>query len=240
MTRIAIKSLPFSHLRAARMCATLILVVFAALPFGTIYPVSAQSSENFLEVPLKNKTLTFDLRSIQFIGEPTKFSVVSTMIDNPDVMRFHLHSLEVLWHYCSGPDGEYSAPTDLFVLGVPDMPVGKIEVKGTQARKTVSWSAPYQRLKWSNGSHGRESVECWGGNPSNGNEWYTDRRFVIMNGTRLKYLYDCKRGLMGSFFNEKDDASMVVLFPIRKGTGFADDYDALCRKVTGKPPYPLD
>ena len=84
----------------------------------------------FVEVPTQNDTLTFDLDTVQFIS-PGKFTIITTTIDNPDVMKFELKTLQTLRQYCARPDGKYAAPTDLLQLGPPDLPVQQIEVDST-------------------------------------------------------------------------------------------------------------
>jgi hypothetical protein len=65
-------------------------------------PSWAGDQENrFLEIPGKAHTLTFDLDTVQFIS-PGRFTIMSTEIDNPDVMKFELKTLSTLSSYCSG------------------------------------------------------------------------------------------------------------------------------------------
>ena len=106
----------------------------------------------FLEFqyPDGKDTKTYDLNTMQII-QPGRFTIVSTTIDNPDVMRFELKVLDTLRSHCARPEGKYPAPADLLTLGPPNMPVQNIEVRsttlyGSSRSKLVEWQYPYTRL----------------------------------------------------------------------------------------------
>jgi hypothetical protein len=106
----------------------------------------------FLEFqyPGGKDTKTYDLNTMQII-QPGRFTIVSTTIDNPDVMRFELKVLDTLRSRGARPEGKYPAPADLLTLGPPNMPVQNIEVRsttlyGSSRSKLVEWQYPYTRL----------------------------------------------------------------------------------------------
>jgi hypothetical protein len=83
----------------------------------------ADENERFIEFPWPGgKTRTYDLRTIQMI-QPGRFTILSTSIDDADVMKFELKALDTLRSYCKRPDGSYPPPTDLSTLGPPDLPI---------------------------------------------------------------------------------------------------------------------
>ena len=169
---------------------------------------------------------------------------------NPDVMAFKLNALDTLRPLCNRSDGQYPAPAGLLTLGEPDMRVETIRVRTGSNQfgrdeKMVEWPVPYRRLADPDGRGGLKEelsfVVCWGGNPPDGNQWYSEKRNSIMTTSRVKYLFDCNRGVMGSFVDDRDDASKALMGSVRSGFrigGMVRDYLAVCRKVTGKDPYP--
>ena len=120
-----------------------------------LLPVSAaDKDQRFVELPgPSGKTNTYDLSTVQMI-QPGRFTIISTSIDDADVMKLGLKVLDTLRTYCNDPDWKYPAPTDLFTLGPPDMPIRSIEVTSSQTQlagrnypfKMVSWPYPYTRL----------------------------------------------------------------------------------------------
>jgi hypothetical protein len=103
----------------------LIVVAFAVL-VGSC-PSWAQDGR-FIEFSAPGgKTQTYDMSTVQMI-QPGRFTIITTSIDTPDVMKFELKVLGILRTYCSRPDGEYPAPADAFALGPPDMEVKSIKV----------------------------------------------------------------------------------------------------------------
>ena len=82
----------------------------------------ADENERFVEFPWPGgKTRTYDLSTVQMI-QPGRFTILSTSIDDADVMKFELKALYTLRSYCKRSDGSYPPPTDLFTLGPPDLP----------------------------------------------------------------------------------------------------------------------
>ncbi|MEH2498975.1 hypothetical protein V1294_005454 [Bradyrhizobium sp. AZCC 1678] len=214
------------------------LPVICAILLVASRPTHAEDQQKrFLEIPTENDTLTFDLKTVQFIS-PGRFTVISTRIDNPDVMKQQLKSLGILKSYCDRPDGKYPAPADLLQLGQPDLPIEQIEVKSRQTKasgmtypfKMVSWKYPYVRLAHPAYLHCKQ----WGRSES---ELYMESHNLIANGLRTKELYDCKRGLSGSFMHDDDDLSKAFTAPVRKGTNGLAWYRAVCRAVTQEEPY---
>ena len=99
-------------------------------------------------------------------------------------------------------------PTDLCVLGPPDLPIESIEVKTNQKTsfKVVFWSSPYKRLSGAAGGLFCKSEE------GEGVELYMKQRNSIMNGTQSKEVFDCKRGLQG---HVDGDLSHANVWPVR-------------------------
>lgn len=209
-----------------------------------------QQQGAFVEVPTSRNSTTFDLRSLQMI-QPGKFTIIETVIDNPDVLRLRLKVLDSLRRYCkTRSDGEYPAPADLFTLGPADMPVQTIKVKSgkvkigsrTYPTKSASWKLPYLRLAAI--FHGHESqplpyaefYPCKNAFESEA-QTYSEMRNAILNGIRSKMLFDCKRGLSGDFLHEDDDISTAIIGPIPKGTILFEQYLSVCRAVTHEQPY---
>jgi hypothetical protein len=116
-----------------------------------VCPSLADQNERFVEfLWVEGKTRTYDLRTVQMI-QPGRFTILSTSIDDGDVMRFELAALHTLQNYCNKrPDGNYPPPTDVFTLGPPDLPIKDIEVKSSQTKlgqfKSANWRYPYKRF----------------------------------------------------------------------------------------------
>ena len=132
--------------------------VACAISLLALRPTLAQDlSDRFLEFAETNRTSSYDLNTVELIANG-KFTVIATIMYNPDVMHFRIKVLDTLWGYCQRTDGEYAAPGDLFLLGKPDLPVETIEVKtfndeGVEKatgrsfiKKYVKWIFPYKRL----------------------------------------------------------------------------------------------
>jgi hypothetical protein len=61
--------------------------------------------------------------------QPGKFTIMSTSVDDADVIKLELKALDTLRNFCKRPDGKYPPPTDLFTLGPPDTPIKTIDVE---------------------------------------------------------------------------------------------------------------
>jgi hypothetical protein len=171
---------------------------------GNVPPqrTAAAEQDRFIEFPGDNDTMIYDLSTVQMI-QPGRFTVVSTTIDNPDVMRLELQALAALKTYCARPDGQYPAPADLLTLGPPDMPVKSIEVESHKAyqTRTVEWFYPYKRLayKFESGLQERFSTVIYCESPkvsaADAKRQNLESRSVITNGLqtlcfRLQAGYD--------------------------------------------------
>jgi hypothetical protein len=201
----------------------------------------------FVDFPNARTTVTYDLSTVQMIV-PGKFTILTTTIDNPDVMKLELKVLSALGGYCDRVDGKYPAPTDVFTLGPPDMPVESIEVKSGQTNvagrtfpfKTISWSYPYLKiaLKFENHPAQQQSTSLACNQSGKAEEvLYEQRRTFIMNGLRSKELFDCKRGLAGSFLNEADDPAKAFTSFVRPNTYMAQYYLGVCTRVMHELPF---
>jgi hypothetical protein len=197
---------------------------------------AGDQDERFVEFPgPRGKTQTYDLSTVQMILAG-RFTIIGTYIDNADVMKLELKVLDTLRTYCSRPDGKYPAPVDVFTLGPPDLPIESIEVQG----KLVSLSYPYMRLA----THSRQGKI----DPARGvyfckerekteSELYEEQRASIMNGSRSKELFDCKRGLRGSFYPEENDPASAITDVVRPDTYTYRHYLGVCRRVMHELPY---
>lgn len=200
-------------------------------------PAGESGPSRWVELRFSDRTITYDLETVRMI-QPGRFTVLSTTTDLPGVMRFRLKVLDTLRLYCSRPDGKYEPPTDLFLLGPPDMPINKIEVttSGTQGRsKNIEWSLPYRTMAIGD----RENVEVFGCQGMGGESMeqeYSEMRAILMNGITSKELYDCNNGVMGEFVNVEDPPSKAITTTNIRGA-FMDAYLRLCHAITGQMPF---
>ena len=190
---------------------------------------AADQKDRFLEFPNYGKTTTYDLSTVQII-QPGRFSVISTTIDDPDLMKLELKALSTLRTYCARPAGKYPAPAGLLTLGSPDMPVKSVEVQGEQMGRTkrvVFWEYPYTRL-------GKSSIALGCGEQDQMYEQQT-----ITNGFRTKELFDCRRGLSGRSYEPLDngDPSKVLTYAVRPDTISEEHYLGVCSAVMHEKPY---
>jgi len=215
----------------------LIALIFAISLVATC--PSWAGDDRFLEIEENHDTLTYDINTVQLVA-PGRFTIIHTTIDHPDVMKFELQVLATLKPYCTRADGNYPAPTDIFTLGVPDMPVDGIEVKTTHRVKMVSWNYPYKRLAMDI-EHGLERFEFLHCNDpvKTEAESYFETLSFIMNGFRSKELFDCKRGQAGFFLsgNENDDPAKIMTFFVSPNVKMYRIYVMVCAWVTHEAPY---
>ena len=69
-------------------------------------------------------------------------------------------------------------------------------------------------------------------------ELYEEQRASIMNGSRSKELFDCKRGLRGSFYpGEENDPAKALTDVVRPDTYTYRHYLGVCRRVMHELPY---
>jgi hypothetical protein len=180
-----------------------------SLLFSILFMSSCQSwaaqDEWFVEFPdigHGGRTLLYDLRTVQTI-QPGRFTIVSTWIDDADMMAFELKALDTLRTYCKSPDGKYPPPTNVFTMGSPDLSVNDIEVQTKNPGrkdeyKIASWDYPYKRIaiEERDGTFFQMKLylECKRQfrDPL---ESYLEKRAEITNGERARQLFDCKRGL---------------------------------------------
>jgi hypothetical protein len=217
---------------------TFLGAIFLAL--ATVSTASAGDEDRrFLKFPNGNATTTYDLNTVQII-QPGRFTIVSTTMNSPDVMKFELGALDTLQTYCAHADGKYPAPENVLTLGPPDMPVQSIDVGSnpTSHAKRILWFYPYKKLAVSMG-HGlleqaMTILSCNLGSEKEDRSYFWQARAMITDGSQQKYLYDCKRGLMGFFLDDKKDA-LTDFVP--KGTRAFEQYLSVCRAVTHEAPY---
>jgi hypothetical protein len=238
--------LPYSGMNrtfTAAVAALIFAVGFAGSVTTSAWALDQE--QRFVEFPNEKDTVIFDLSTVQMI-QPGRFAVTNTTIGAPDVMRLELKVLDSLRTYCSQPDGRYPPPTSLFALGAPDMPVKNIEVQSSQTKlmgttiqtKVVTWFYPYRRLAFTTteGPEQRYSMlHCKGVPQTNDN--YRQLRAMITNGNRAKYVFDCRRGMMGLLFLEDEDLSKVTMEVVPRETRMSDFYRSICYRVTHELPY---
>jgi hypothetical protein len=209
----------------------LLVLALAALAAPRPGQAADEGQQRFIEFPGDVDTVTYDLSTVQTI-QPGRFTITSTTIDNPDVMKFELEVLGALRSYCARPRGRYPAPAHVFTLGPPDMPVKSIEVNGASA----IWFYPYKKLA-ANTTGGLQEIPYFlfcRSETETAIQLYLEARSEIANGRRSKELYDCKRGLWGLFFflADNDDPAKVVTGFVSKGTVGYEHYIRVCYSVT--------
>ena len=217
-------------------------LILIAWLFASCSSWAVEDQNRFIELPDDNNTETYDLNTVQMIA-PSRFTIIKTTIDNPDVMKLELTALGTLQSYCTHPDGAYPAPAELLTLGPPDMPVRNIEVESAKKNKvrSVNWFYPYKRLALQTTAGIEERftipVPCVSSKLSKSDvqRWILETRAVITNGTQAKYQFDCKRGMMSiPIFGEDDPAKAQMVFA--QG-GWLRDYVLVCNKVTNEFPF---
>jgi hypothetical protein len=217
------------------------LSISLVLLMGCFPSLADQENKRFVEFQQRGLTETYDLSTVHIL-QPGRFSIVSTSIDDADVLKLKLKVLDTLRTYCKQPNGKYLAPTDLLTLGPPDMEIENIEVQtvsrlvkgGNGSIKFVFWHYPYDRL----------ALHTVGGKvtPMGGDlrctddeESYFAQRTQIMSGIRTKELFDCKSGLMGNFRGDDDDDPFTYFV---KPQTYADRvYAEICLRVTHETPH---
>jgi hypothetical protein len=216
---------------------TLLGMIFLALA-AVSTARAGDEDRRFLEFTGGGDTTTYDLNTVQII-QPGRFTIVSATIDIPDLMRFKLKVLDTLQTYCTRADGQYPPPADLLMLGPPDMPVKSIDVGSnpTNLVKRILWFYPYRRLAVSMEQGLEQTFEilsCNLGSEAEDRSYFRKAMAVITDGSRLKHLFDCRRGLMGFFLDDNKDA-LTGFVP--KGTQAFEQYLSVCRAVTHEAPY---
>jgi hypothetical protein len=215
-------------------------LIFSML-FIACCPSLADQDQRFVEFPFYGgKTRIYDLRTVQTI-QPGRFTIISTVIDDGDLMTLELKVLDTLRTYCTRPDGKYPPPTTLFTSGQPDLPITNIEVKRYKDNqsKTASWQYPYKRFAV---EHLGEFITedalliCKEGSRD---EWelFREQKKSITDGERHKEVFDCRRALWGYFPSENVDAGQIQLNKVSPDTNGDLVYRDICLKVTHETPY---
>jgi hypothetical protein len=230
------------------------LLIFSALLLACC-PSLAEENERFVEFPeAPSKIRTYDLRTVQMI-QPGRFAILSTSIDEADVMKFELRALDTLRRYCKRPDGNYPPPTEVFTLGPPDLPTKTIDVKSSQTKlgqfKSATWHYPYKRFALEDpGEFVQEEAYffCRDGTRADEGDLYLKQRAQITNGRKTKELFDCKRSLRGDFVTldeepgEADrfwppDPAKVQMDIVRPHSYGDLYYQGICLRVMHEKPY---
>jgi hypothetical protein len=198
-------------------------------------PASQSSASRWVDLRYSDRTRTYDLETIVMIL-PGRFTVLERTVDLPEVMRFRLKVLDTLRPYCSKSDGKYEPPNDLFLLGTPDMPIGKIEVSRTAEHfKHVIWESPYGSMAIGD-SADLQFFDCEGPNGHSPEDEYNELRAIIMNGITSKELYDCNNGVFGIFASVEEPLAKAITTTNITGA-YQEAYLRLCRAITGETPY---
>lgn len=188
-------------------------------------------NNRFIEISNETSTETYDLNTVQMIS-PGKFTIISTTINHLDVMKFRLGVYFTLKDYCERPAGEYDPPAELFTLGDTDMPIKKIEVRPhLETWSLVKWSLPYKRFaaQFPDIVVPYEELLYCGKSDGERSRHFLEAINKIMNGSRSKKLFDCKRGILGYFDSEKDDPQNArMLSFVRPGTIAFDHHAIVC------------
>jgi len=189
---------------------------------------ASDQNARFLEIMDGGGRRIFDLNAVEII-EPGRFSVIERKIDDPDRMRMRLKILIALRRYCERPDGQYSAPTDFLTLGIPIIPVKKVEVKAG----VVSWAYPYRQL-----GPTAASVHCKSFDPTRSEiDLFLEDMVTVTDGLPSKVVYDCNQGRWGVVPNTADDPANAQTRNVEKGTQAFANYLSICRAVTREQPY---
>jgi len=210
-----------------RKAIPLVCVAFFA---GSYAALAQDQKDRFVEFQEDNDMVTYDLNTVKII-QPERFTVLSTTIDNLDVMKYKLTAFDTLQKFCTRTAKKYPVPVEIFTLGPPDMQIENIEVKVTPSRKIVWWSDPYQRL----------AAKTPGGLVQNFDVVFCDQtqesRSEITNGLQSKELFDCKRGLVGFFLDANDDPAQAIPYFVSPGTRGFRHYLSVCYSVTHEVPF---
>jgi hypothetical protein len=225
--------------------------LICAVSFVASCPSWASDPDSrFLEFQEDHDTLTYDIDTVHMIG-PSRFTITHTTIATPDMMKLELKALATLQPYCGRADGKYPAPADMLTLGPPDLPMENIEVTTNQTKsggrsyphKAVSWSFPYKRLaiNLQGGlvQYPVPVIQCEGQliTETEYQSRIAEARLVVMNGIRVKELFDCKRGQSGIFLDENDDPTNAKTYFVRPDTLMLRYYLGVCYRVTHESPY---
>jgi hypothetical protein len=202
---------------------------------------SAQQNR-FVEIPEDYYTATYDLDTVKFIT-PGRFTIVRTEIDDPDVMKFELNALPILRQYCGRPAGKYPAPAELLQLGPPDLPVEEIKVSSHKIEddpqfqhKEIEWKYPYRRMLPKTGW-----LDCRVGDETE-EQLYHQKEMEMLNGTKRKEIYDCRRGLRGYVVERVPGSTMFPedtphnFHPMYQGSYGVNYYRTICRAVMHEEP----
>jgi len=203
---------------------------------GRATEAQSLDSERFVELRYGGFTSVYDLRTVRVI-QPGKFTIIVRATRDPDDIRIKVRVLDALRPYCDRPDGHYPPPREMVDWTLVDMPVDNITVHtkdDTQfpghPTKVAKWTIPIKRLALFD-----QMIVCQG-QPGGADTYYSQARQALLDGISSKELFDCKRGIVGTFL--LSDPSKVELGVIPK-TGLlpASSYIAVCQKVTGARPY---
>lgn len=213
-------------------------------------PSLAVENERFFEFReccLPGKVRIYDLQTVKTI-QPGRFTIISTEINDGDLMTLELKVLDTLRTYCKRPVGKYPPPTSLLTsLGEPDLPIADIEIesksgqspRGNYSWKRASWSYPYKKFAIEDRgdfSQGKGYLVC---KDRDRDEWelFREQQKSIMNGERNKEMFDCKRALWGYLGLEDVDAALINMNEVRPHSLGDLLYHDVCQKVTHQTPY---
>ena len=118
------------------------------------------------------------------------------------------------------------------------MPVQSIDVASniTNSDKRILWYYPYTRLAVGKGQDALQTLtvlEC-GSSERERLSYFSKAMAVIMDGIPQRSKFDCKRGLIGFFLDDKDDVFMTFA---PKGTQAFQQDLSVCQAVMHEAPY---
>jgi hypothetical protein len=204
--------------------------------------VAEDDASRFFEIKEDTSIKTYDISTVQYVV-PGRFTVNSTTISNPDVMKYELDVQGVLKGFCGRPEGEYLAPENIFSFGAPYLQISKIHIfDGLNKKcheKSAYWEFPYKKLSYNiNGVYKQSGIfflcEASCKAPQT---LFREQYSSVVNGHQDKELFDCKRGLHGFFMDMKDDLEKALVAPVKKDTVGSRDFFLVCLRVTGDSPY---
>lgn len=193
--------------------------------------------DRFHEVPYENNTDTYDFSTVEFV-QPGRFTIIKTIIDKPDVMRYKMNVLSAMRDYCKRVPKQYEPPSEISSFGTPDMALKNVEV----SESMVTWYYPYKKfaVETTGGLiEISDNLFCRDGKGRTEAELFSRAWSWQVNGFRQKEFYDCRRGLVGSFLKIDDGLEKAFIHPVATdmATRRYAIFWVLCSKVTHEAPY---
>jgi hypothetical protein len=192
-------------------------------------PIPSDVKQRFVEISLPNGSVdTFDLETVRYLL-PERFTILSITIDDSEMLKLKLSTINTLRSFCKSKPGKYPVPKELLEHRNADMPLKDIEVFQSSFGKEIHWFYPYKSLAWNDDNPGIFLFDC------------RENQFLpqvnrITNGERAMSLLDCKRHLIGISMPELDhgDPQKIIMAVPKDDSVSWRELLVLCWKVTGK------